>query len=295
MIRALLVSLVLFFGAAAAQAEDLIVTLSERTVDITSNFTGSSITVFGAVRRDASTVPRASDYDVVVTVTGPSSDRVTRLKERVFGIWINRHAREFNDVPSAYSVLSNRPVNEIAHPSLLTRLGIGINYLLPRATTLDLEVEADQGSVQLDDDLTDMPPQGISADGTPLEDVPSEVITLAGRPTDHVFERAFLRLQSQSRQYQEDAVAVSIIDNTLFRARATFSADVPLGTFEVRVFLFSGGVLLSQEEVGIVVRKAGFEQFIYRLSQTEPLIYGMLAVVLALLTGWLGGVVFRRS
>lgn len=278
MMRALLFGFMMVLGTATAQAEDLIVTLSERTVEITSNFTGSAITVFGAVRRDASTVPRASDYDVVVTVTGPPTDRVTRLKDRVFGVWINRHAREFDDVPSAYSVLSNRPVEEIAHPSLLTRLGIGINYVLPQATP-DLDTENN--------------PEAVG-----LEDASSEIIDevhLSGRPSDHVFERAFLRLQRESRQYQEDVGAVSIIDNTLFRARATFPADVPLGTFEVRVFLFSGGVLLSQEEVGIVVRKAGFEQFIYRLSQTDPLIYGVLAVLLALLTGWLGGVVFRRS
>lgn len=278
MMRALLLGFMMVLGAATVQAEDLIVTLSERTVEITSNFTGSAITVFGAVRRDASTVPRASDYDVVVTVTGPPTDRVTRLKDRVFGIWINRHAREFDDVPSAYSVLSNRPVEEIAHPSLLTRLGIGINYVLPDAAP-DLDAENDVDVVELDE----------------AANAVAEAVQLAGRPSDHVFERAFLRLQRQSRQYQEHASAVSIIDNSLFRARATFPADVPLGTFEVQVFLFSGGVLLSQEEVGIVVRKAGFEQFIYRLSQTDPFIYGILAVVLALLTGWLGGVVFRRS
>lgn len=277
--RALLFFCLVFLSTASAQAEDLIVTLSDRTVDITSNFTGSAITVFGAVRRDASTVPRASDYDVVVTVTGPSTDRVTRLKERVFGVWINRHAREFDDVPSAYSVLSNRPVEDIAHPSLLTRLGIGINYVLPGESAPDLEAQNDPDAVEREADSADV-----------IEDV-----QLSGRPSDHVFERAFLRLQRESRQYQEDAGAVSLIDNTLFRARATFPADVPLGTFEVRVFLFSGGVLLSQEEVGIVVRKAGFEQFIYRLSQTDPLIYGALAVLMALLTGWLGGVVFRRS
>lgn len=279
MLRAFLLGLVIFLTAVPGHAEDLIVTLSERTVDITSNFTGSSITVFGAVRRDASTVPRASDYDVVVTVTGPATDRVARLKDRVFGIWINRHAREFDDVPSSYSVLSNRPVEDIAHPSLLTRLGIGINYVLPPEAGEDLEEEGDSGPSDADD----------TSDSALEEEV------LEGRPTEHVFERAFLRLQRESRQYQEDASAVSIIDNSLFRARATFPADVPLGTFEVRVFLFSGGVLLSEEEVGIVVRKTGFEQFIFRLSQTEPLIYGTLAIVIALFTGWLGGVVFRRS
>jgi uncharacterized protein (TIGR02186 family) len=109
MMRIALIFLLTLLAALPVRAESLIVTLSERTVDITSNFTGSAITVFGAVRRDAATVPRASDYDVVVTVTGPQSDRVTRLKERVLGVWVNTRARTFEDVPSAYTVLSNRP------------------------------------------------------------------------------------------------------------------------------------------------------------------------------------------
>ncbi|MEQ8655786.1 MAG: TIGR02186 family protein [Hyphomicrobiales bacterium] len=266
--RLVLVGLFALCVMSTARAESLIVTLSERTVDITSNFTGSAITVFGAVRRDASTVPRASDYDVVVTVTGPQTDRVTRLKERTVGVWVNRSSRTFEDVPSAYTVLSNRPVAEIAHPSLLRRFQIGIDYLLPQAQ--DATEDVDESGLRREE----------------VQD---------NRPDDRVFERAFLRLQRQSQVYQEEPDAVAVIDNTLFRARATFPADVPLGLFDVNVYLFSGGVLLAEEQVGILVRKTGFEQFIFRMSQRDQLMYGGLAVLLALLTGWLGSVVFRRS
>lgn len=272
MMRIALIFLLTLLAAAPVRAESLIVTLSERTVDITSNFTGSAITVFGAVRRDAATVPRASDYDVVVTVTGPQSDRVTRLKERVLGVWVNTRARTFEDVPSAYTVLSNRPVSEIAHSSLLRRFQIGIEQVLRQD---DDAVSTDNDSQGGDDSQVEAPePDGID---------------------QRVFERAFLRLQRQARVYQEDPNAVAVIDNTLFRARATFPADVPLGLFDVNVYLFSGGVLLAEERVGILVRKTGFEQFIFRMSQRDQLMYGGLAVVLALFTGWLGSVVFRRS
>lgn len=259
MISRLLLIVMLAFGPNLASAESLIVTLSERTVDITSNFTGSSITVFGAVRRDASTVPRASDYDVVVTVVGPDVDQVTRLKERTLGVWVNRRSRTFEDVPSAYTVLSNRPVEEIAHPALLRRLQIGIDHMLPAE-------ETEEGDEDAEPD-----------------------------PQDIIFERAFLRLQQERQVYQEAPDAVTLIDNTLFRARANFPADVPLGLFDVNVYLFSGGVMLAQERVGILVRKTGFEQFIFRMSQRDQLYYGLIAVLIALFTGWLGSVVFRRS
>ncbi|MBV6656144.1 MAG: TIGR02186 family protein, partial [Devosiaceae bacterium] len=218
------------------------------------------------------TVPRASDYDVVVTVTGPLVDAVTRQKERVLGVWINRSAETFDDVPSAYSVLSNRPVEEIAHPTLLRRFGIGTDYLLPPPG--GPEEDADEGA--------DERAEASDADA-------------AVDPEAAIFQSAFLRLRRDAEIYQEVPDAVDVIDNQLFRARATFPADVPLGNFTVRVFLFSGGALLAEERVGILVRKTGFEQLIFSTAEDEPLLYGFLAVLLALFTGWLGGVVFRRA
>ncbi|MFK7792734.1 MAG: TIGR02186 family protein, partial [Devosiaceae bacterium] len=183
-------------------------------------------------------------------------------KERTLGVWVNRAARTFEDVPSAYTALSNRSVEDIAHPALLRRFQIGIDHVLPEP-----EIDTEDGAGE----------------------------RVARDPQDLVFERAFLRLQRESQVYQEDPAAVTMIDNTLFRARATFPADVPLGLFDVNVYLFSGGVLLAQERVGILVRKTGFEQYIFRMSQRDQLIYGLIAVLVALFTGWLGSVVFRRS
>ena len=45
---------------------------------------------------------------------------------------------------------------------------------------------------------------------------------------------------------------------------------------------------------GFSVRKIGFERFLGLASRQQPLLYGLVCVVLALFTGWLGGVVFRR-
>ena len=42
------------------------------------------------------------------------------------------------------------------------------------------------------------------------------------------------------------------------------------------------------------VTKTGFENFIFVASRQQPLLYGLVCVVLALATGWFAGVVFRR-
>jgi hypothetical protein len=42
------------------------------------------------------------------------------------------------------------------------------------------------------------------------------------------------------------------------------------------------------------VRKSGFENFVFVASRQQPLLYGIVCVLLALGTGWLAGVVFKR-
>lgn len=112
-----------------AHAERLVTALSGGIVSISSNFSGAKITVFGTVERDAQTVSRGSPYYIVVTVTGPEEDVVVRRKERVAGIWVNRASEEISTVPSFYTVLTTRPLDEISTPELLTRFGLGFDYL----------------------------------------------------------------------------------------------------------------------------------------------------------------------
>src|SRR6185436_18858666 len=82
-----------------AQAERLIVSVSNHRVTVTPNYSGEELVLFGSVEKDATT-PANRNYDLVVTVGGPRADMVTRRKERKFGIWINTDSRQFLKVPS---------------------------------------------------------------------------------------------------------------------------------------------------------------------------------------------------
>ena len=77
--------------APPAAAERLVASLSRHQVMVTSNFTGTSIVLFGTVERDSrGRAPRAP----ATTSSSPSPGRgrpwSTRRKERVLGIWVNR-------------------------------------------------------------------------------------------------------------------------------------------------------------------------------------------------------------
>lgn len=127
--RTLLAVLILLASAAPSAAESLIIGLSTKDFGITSSFTGGEITIFGTIERDARTVARRGKYDVAIVVTGPRNNVVTRKKERVAGIWVNRRAEVFPGAPSYYAMLSSSALGELAAPITLTREGVGTSYL----------------------------------------------------------------------------------------------------------------------------------------------------------------------
>ena len=96
-------------AATVARAESLVSSLSTSRVLISSNYTGSSIAVFGAIERDAQTIARASGYEAVVTVRGPRQELTVREKRKVGPIWVNRAEETFLDVPAFLAVLSSAP------------------------------------------------------------------------------------------------------------------------------------------------------------------------------------------
>jgi uncharacterized protein (TIGR02186 family) len=107
-----------------ARAQRIVASLSSHVVQITSNFTGVELTLFGTVENGQAAPP--GGYDIVVTVTGPRQSAVVRQKERMFGIWINAASRTFINVPSYLSVLSTRPLESIAGIDTLRHEQAGI-------------------------------------------------------------------------------------------------------------------------------------------------------------------------
>ena len=113
-----------------AQAERLIVSVSNHRVTVTPNYSGEELVLFGSIEKDASTPATRTSYDLVVTVSGPRADMVTRRKERKFGIWINTDSRQFLKVPTYLALFSNRPFDAIASPEVRRRQQLGLNNVL---------------------------------------------------------------------------------------------------------------------------------------------------------------------
>lgn len=88
---------------------------------------------------------------------------------------------------------------------------------------------------------------------------------------------------------------VEFLSHSLFRATLALAPDITVGTHRARAFLFRNGAFVSESSAQLAIVKSGFEQRIARAAVDHGFLYGVGAVLLALLTGWLGRVFFRRD
>ena len=243
-------------GLLPARAERLIASVSNHRVTVTPNYSGEELVLFGSVEKDASTPPSRTSYDLVVTVAGPRADMVTRRKERKFGIWVNTDYRQFLKVPTYLALFSNRPFDAIASPEVERRQQLGLNNVL-----LTQRVGPDYADV-----------------------VPNDA-----------FRSAFVRLRSEHGLYREETSAVTFLTPTLFRTDIPLPAEVPIGTYDVEIKLFSGGQFVTRTQTAFEIVKVGFEQFVATTARQNGFVYGLVTAFMALMTGWIASIVFRKD
>lgn len=110
-----------------AQNENVELDTSLREISIGSDFRGADIVIFGAVDDSKQEHAGSQYYDIVIVIRGPLETVITRRKENYLGIWVNGESRKFENVPSFYGVLSTKPLDEIADPSVFRRLYIELD------------------------------------------------------------------------------------------------------------------------------------------------------------------------
>jgi uncharacterized protein (TIGR02186 family) len=114
-------------------------------------------------------------------------------------------------------------------------------------------------------------------------------------PDEETFRSAVIRLTEKQKLFQEHDDGVAFIGRSLFRATVGLPVNVPIGRYTADVYLFRDGQLVSKNQSTLEVNKAGFEQLIYLLAFKRPFIYGVLAVLIAVLAGLAGWAAFRRE
>lgn len=243
-------------AAATALPERVEADVSTRTIAITSGYSGAEILVFGAIENSRQPSAESGFYDVVVVVEGAPEPLMVRRKGRVAGLWVNTSTFTFNSVPSYYAVASTRPIEEFADTRLLDENGIGLDAVRMAAS-------ADSAVRVSSEDLI-------------------------------AYKDAVTRLKQSSNLFKRDDYGVVFTGRSLFRANITLPATVPVGPLTARVYLFHEGNLVSRYQARVVLEREGIERWVHAFAFERPFLYGLAAVILALITGLAASAIFRR-
>lgn len=108
------------------------------------------------------------------------------------------------------------------------------------------------------------------------------------------FREALVRQKQRINLYPKETAEVSFWGDTLFRTVIEFPKNIIGGWYTAEVYLFSDGQLVGVQSTPLQVSKIGFEAFMYDFAHRYSTLYGVVAVGLALLAGWVASVVFRK-
>ncbi|UCI31590.1 TIGR02186 family protein [Mesorhizobium sp. B4-1-4] len=109
------------------------------------------------------------------------------------------------------------------------------------------------------------------------------------------FTAALRERKSATGLYSENVGGVQFLSQNLFRATVRLAPNVPVGTHKARAFLFKSGLFIKESSAQLEIRKSGFEQSIFRVAHDYSFLYGVFAISLAMITGWLGRLIFRKD
>lgn len=109
-----------------------------------------------------------------------------------------------------------------------------------------------------------------------------------------VFGRELVRLMSEQGLFGIQENGVNFLSSNFYSARLTLPSNAPPGPYIALTYVFKNGEIIARKSEGFSVRKIGFERFLALSAIQYPLLYGIVCVILALFTGWLGGVIFKR-
>ena len=112
---------------------------------------------------------------------------------------------------------------------------------------------------------------------------------------DPQFRAGLQRLRMQQGLFHQSADRVRFISSGVFQAQIDLPGIAPLGNYDVEVALFSGGALVTKNQLGFTVTKTAVEQWVANAAHTNGLLYGLATALIAVLVGWLASLVFRRD
>jgi uncharacterized protein (TIGR02186 family) len=109
------------------------------------------------------------------------------------------------------------------------------------------------------------------------------------------FRQGLLRNKQREDLYSSEVGKVTFLGPRLFRTRFYLPANVPPGSYTVEVLLVRNNQVIAGQTTPMFVSKTGIGADVYDFAHTHSAVYGLIAVLIAVSTGWAAGTVFRKA
>lgn len=106
------------------------------------------------------------------------------------------------------------------------------------------------------------------------------------------FAAGLVDLNRRGQLYQEQDNGVKISEQVLYQARISLPSSVPTGVYTAETFAIQKGRVVASAISRVEVRKLGFEGAIVRFADEQSFFYGLMAVSVSVLMGWIAGRLF---
>ena len=108
------------------------------------------------------------------------------------------------------------------------------------------------------------------------------------------YRAGLVEVKRQEGLYPAAIGQVTVQAGRLFRVDLPFPSRLPEGVYEVKAYLLRDGKIVAAVSRPLPVGKVGFSAQLAGWADHEGPLYGVGAILMALVAGWLGGAIVRR-
>jgi uncharacterized protein (TIGR02186 family) len=119
--------------------------------------------------------------------------------------------------------------------------------------------------------------------------------SLTGARADDPYLENLVSIRTEEKLFLEDPRGVEFLSPRVFRVAFPLPQTVLTGTYDIEFVLFANGKVVAQRSSSFNVAKVGVEAFVVKAAVNDSLLYGLATMAMALMTGWLASVVFRKN
>ena len=122
----------------------------------------------------------------------------------------------------------------------------------------------------------------------------TRIIRASNSTSDDVFDKALEHTFTAKHWWQMPFATITYFGESLFKARIDLPDTLPSGDYTVEVYLFDRGKLLGFQTIPLTSFQTGFDARVVQVARNRGLLYGLVAIAMALFGGWLAHRLFHR-